>query len=104
MQRPTLSDYLCYQKAMMASHARHRSTMFAVQGRGWHATLDVVQLSVLPKGDDYMPRPTSFNCVCSPRAVMSSHARHCLACVLSKGGDVIMPRPTLPTVCVVKGW
>ena len=58
-----------------------------------------------------MPRPTSFDrlcCpgavmhatpdiadrVCCPREVMSCHAGCCRLCVLSKGGDV-MPRPTV---------
>ena len=49
-----------------------------------------------------MQRPTSFDRVCFPRAVMPCHSRCCRPCVLSKGGDV-MPRPTLPTVCVVQG-
>ena len=48
-----------------------------------------------------MPRPMSFDRVCCPRAVMSCHGRRCRPCVLSKGGDV-MPRPMLPTVCVVQ--
>ena len=58
-----------------------------------------------------MPRSTSSDRVCCPRAVMhatpniadrvfcprevmSCHARRCRLCVLSKGGDVI-PCPTL---------
>ena len=77
-------------------------TVCAVQRRLWHATPDVVQPCVLPKGDDGMPRPTLSYRVCCPKAVMSSHARCYRLCVLSKGGDV-MPRPTLPCVCVVQG-
>ena len=102
MPHPTSSDHVCCPRAMMPCHAQRCSTMFAVQGRGWHATLDAVQLSMLPKGDDCMPRLTLFNRVCSPRAVISCNARCCRACVLSKGGDVIMPRPTLPTVCTLQ--
>ena len=49
-----------------------------------------------------MPCPTSFDCVCCPKAVMSCHARRCRPWVLSKVSDV-MPCPTLPTVCAVQG-
>ena len=63
-----------------------------------------------------MPRPTSSDRVCCPRAVM--HATpdiadrvccprevmscHVRLCVLSKGGDG-MPRLTLSTLCAVQG-
>ena len=77
-------------------------TVCAVQKRLWHATPDVVRPCVLPKGDDGMPRPTSSDRVCCPKAAMSCHARRCRPCVLSKGGDV-MPRPTLLTVGGVQG-
>ena len=69
----------------MARHALRRSIVFAVHGLLWHAPPDVVRSCVLPKGDDGMLRPTSFDRV------------------LSYGGDVI-PRPTLPIVCAVQGW
>ena len=48
---------------------------------------------MLSKGGDVIPRPTSSDCACSPRAVMSCHARRRLPSGHSKGGDV-MPRPT----------
>ena len=62
---------------------------------------DVLRPCVLSKGSDVMPRPTSSDYVCCPRAVMSCHSRRCRPCVQSKGSNV-MPRPTLPTVCVVQ--
>ena len=40
-----------------------------------------------------MSRPTSFDRVCCPKAVMSCNARRCRLCEHSKGGD-IMPCPT----------
>ena len=40
-----------------------------------------------------MPRPTLFDRVCFPRALMSCHSRRFRPCVLSKGGDVML-RPT----------
>ena len=49
-------------------------TVCAVQRRLWHATPDVVQPCVLPKGNDGMPCPTPFDCVCCPKAVMECHA------------------------------
>ena len=73
---------------------------------------DVVQPCGLPKGVDGMPRPTSFDRVCCPKAVMACHAlRRSIVfavlgllwhatpdivrpCVLPKGGD-IMARMTL---------
>ena len=111
MPRPTLSDRVCCPRAMMAWHARRRSTICAVQGRWWHATPDVVWLSVLPNGDDGVPRPTLFDRVCCPKAMIACHARRCSTvfavqrrwlhftpdvprpCLLSKGSDG-MPRPT----------
>ena len=75
MPRPTSLDRVCCPKAMMACHARRRSTVCAAKRRRWHATPDVVRPCVLPKGDDGMPRPTSFNRVCCPKMLMASHAR-----------------------------
>ena len=73
--RPTTADRLCCPRAMMACHARRRPTVYAVKGRRWHATPDVVRPFVLPKGDDGMPRPTSLERVCCPKAMMTCHAR-----------------------------
>ena len=74
MPRPSSFDRVCCPKAMMAFHARRRSTVFDVQGRKWHATPDAVRPFVLPKGDDGMPCPASFDRVCCPKAVMACHA------------------------------
>ena len=63
------------QKAMMACHASRHLTLFAVQGILWPATHDFVQPGVVSKGHDGMPRPTSFNRVCFPKAMMAFHAR-----------------------------
>ena len=59
---------------------------------------DVFRSCVMPKGDDGIPRPTSFDSVCCPRAVISCHVR---LYVPTKGGDSL-PRLTLPTLCVVQ--
>ena len=84
--RPTTADRLCCPRAMMACHARRRPTVYAVKGRRWHATPDVVRPCVLQKGEDGMPRPTPFDRVCCPKAMM--------AC---------MPRPTsFDRVCCPK--
>ena len=117
--RPTTADRLCCPRAMMACHARRRPTVYAVKGRRWHATPDVVRPCVLQKGEDGMPRQTPFDRVC-PKAMMACHARRrstvCAAqrrwwhatpdvvrpCVLPKGDDG-MPRPTsLERVCCPK--
>ena len=73
--RPTTADRLCCPRAMMACHARRRPTVYAVKGRRWHATPDVVRPCVLQKGEDGMPRPTSFDRVCCPKAYFAVHAR-----------------------------
>ena len=49
--------------------------MFLVERLLWHAPPDVVRSSMLPKGNDGMPRLTSFDRMCCPRAVISCHAR-----------------------------
>ena len=92
MPRQMSFDHVCFPKAIMACHARRRSTVCAVQRRLCHATPDVVRPCVLPKGGDVMPCPMSSDHACCPRAEMSCHAQSCRPCVLSKGGDV-MPRP-----------
>ena len=74
MPRPTTADRLCCQRAKMACHARRRSTVCAAKRRRWHATPDAVRPCV-PKGDDGMPRPTSLERVCCPKAMMTCHAR-----------------------------
>ena len=59
-------------------------TVCAIQGRSCHATPDVAE------------------CVCSPTAVMSCHARRCRSCLFSKGDDG-MPRPmSFNRVCCPK--
>ena len=64
MQRPMSLDRVCCPKAMMACHARRCPFVIAAQGRLCHVTLDVIRPFVLFKGDDGMPRPTSFDRVC----------------------------------------
>ena len=57
---------------------------------------------VLPKGDAGMRRPTSFDRVCCPKAMMACHARRSSPCVLPKG-DNGMPRSTsFDRVCCTK--
>ncbi|MBQ2124130.1 MAG: hypothetical protein II200_09145 [Bacteroidaceae bacterium] len=73
--RPTTADRLCCPRAMMACHARRRPTVYAVKGRRWHATPDDGRPSMLSKGEDGMPRPTSFDRVCCKKAKMACHAR-----------------------------
>ena len=76
MSRPTLFDRVCCSKVVISCHARRLSTVCAALRRLWHATPDVVRPCMLPKGDNGMPRPTSFD-----------------RFVLPKGDDG-MPRPT----------
>ena len=93
MSCPTLFDRLCIPNAVIACHARRRSTVCATQRRLWHAMPDVVRPCVLPKDDDGMQRPTLFYHVRYPKAVMRCDAiRRSTACVAK--GDDGMPRPT----------
>ena len=98
----------------MSYHARRIRTVCAAQGRLIHALPDVVQPCLRFKGYNGMACPTSFDRVCCPKAVMSCHAQRSQTVCAAQGRlfhaspDVIqvsdvMPRPMLPTVCVVKG-
>ncbi len=87
---------------MMACHARLRPSVYEVLGRWWdatwglptvcaiqclwwHATLNIIQLSVLSKGYDGMPGLASSNRVCCPRAAQACHARLCsIVCVVQR--------------------
>ena len=88
MSCPTSFDSECLPKAIMECHARRRPTVCAAQGTFEYATPDVIRPCVqskgddsmhaqrcpsvlLSKGDDYMPRPTSFDRLCFPRAMMA---------------------------------
>ena len=116
MPRLTSFDRVCFPKAMMACHARRRSTVCAVQRRCCHATPDVVQPCVLPKGGDVMPcppssdrvlsyggdvmpRPTSFDRVCFPKARWHAMPDVVRPCVLSKGGDGMSRLTSFDCVC-----
>ena len=46
-----------------------------------------------------MPRPTSSDCVCCPKAMMSCQARRYRPCVLSKGG-ICHATPDVAGPCV----
>ena len=72
---PTSLDCVCFPKVVMACHAGRRSIVFAIHGLLWHAPPDVVRSCVLPKGDNGMPHPTSFDRVCYPKTMMAFHAR-----------------------------
>ena len=71
MPRPTSYNRMCFPKAIMEFHARRRSTVCAVQKWCWHVTPYVVRQCLRSKAYDGMPRPTSFDRVCCPRAVDS---------------------------------
>ena len=105
MPRLTFSDHVCCWRIMMTCHARTYPRLCAVQGLWWHATLDVVRLSVQSKGDDGMSRSASSYHVYCPRDTLAFHARCCVtvcavqgrrwhamrdiiwSCMLSKGED-----------------
>ena len=76
-------DRVCYPKALMACHARRRSSCLN------------------SKGYDGMPHRTSFDCMCSPKAVMECHARRLsTVCALQRQLFHVTPdvvRPCLPS-------
>ena len=71
---PNVADRVCCSRVVMSCHARRHLIVCAVLGRVCHATPNVVRQFVLPKGDDGMPRPTSFDRMCRPKAMMACHA------------------------------
>ena len=71
MPRLTSSYPMSSPRAVMSCHAQRYSTGCAAQRQLWHATSDVVQLFVLPKGDDGMPRATSFDRLCFPKVMLA---------------------------------
>ena len=107
----TWYDHVYFPRAMMECHTRHRWFICVVQEGWWHSMPDIIRPCVITKGDNGMPRLTSFVYVCSPRAMIMCHAQHrltvCVAkeiwwheklnvvrpCVLSNGNYGI-PRPT----------
>ena len=60
-------------------------TVRAVQLRCCHAMPDIVRPCVQSKGDNVMQHMTSSNHACSPRAVMSCHARRRLTIYAVQG-------------------
>ena len=70
---PTSLDCVCFQKAVIAYHARHYRPCVLSKGG------DVMPRPTLPtvcsvQGGDVMPRLTSSNHACCPKAVMACHA------------------------------
>ena len=102
MPRLTLSDRACSPRAVISCHARCHSTECAVQGPWFHATPDVIRLSVLSIDGDGMSRLTSSDRVCFLRTVMACHARRCPPCVLSKGSDVMPCSKSSDRVCSLR--
>ena len=79
MPRLTSFSRVCYPKAVMACHARRRSTLCVVQRRLCHATPDVIIPCVLSKGGYVMQRQTSFNRACFPKVMMTVHISRLLS-------------------------
>ena len=93
MPRPTSSDHMFIPIAMMACHARHILTLYAAQGRCWHATPAIVRSCVMSKGDDVMPRSMLYDHVRYLRARWHAMPDVVRPCVLPKCEDG-MKRPT----------
>ena len=76
MPHPMSSDCVCFPREMMACNARCRLTMCASYGLYSHATLDIIQPCVIPKGNNGMSSPTSSRHLCYPMPMRSCHAQH----------------------------
>ena len=99
MSLPTSFDRVYCQKTVMSCHACCLSTLCAALRRCWHATPDVVRPCVLTKGDDGMPRPTSFGPLCCPRALKACHARRSsTVCAAQRRRWHAMPKAVRPFV------
>ncbi|TMW89155.1 hypothetical protein EJD97_017589 [Solanum chilense] len=66
---------VCCPSAKITHHTRLYPTTCAAQWPCEHATPDVIRLSVMSKGNDNMPRPTSSDRVFIPRAMMAFHTQ-----------------------------
>ena len=75
MLRVTSSYPVCYPRAMMTYHSWRRLKVCVVQYRCVITTLDIVQLYLLSKVHDGMPRMTSSVYVWCSRAMIACHAR-----------------------------
>ena len=80
-----VADRVCCPRSVMSCHARRRLTLRVLQGWFCHATPDVVRLFVLLKGDDGMPRVTSFDRVCCLKVEMLCEARCSLTVCAAQG-------------------
>uniref|UniRef100_A0A3Q7GSX1 Uncharacterized protein n=1 Tax=Solanum lycopersicum TaxID=4081 RepID=A0A3Q7GSX1_SOLLC len=85
---------------MMTYHARRLPTVCATTGRLWYATPDVTRPCVLHKGHAGMPFPTSSDRVCSPRAMITCHAR-CRSIVYAFQGLYYQATPKVIRPCVL---
>ena len=75
MPRLTSFHSVCYQRAVMECYTQcHLTTCFA-KWRWWHATHDVIQPFVLPKGNVDIPRSTSTDSIYYQREMITCHAR-----------------------------
>ncbi len=72
----TSSVCMCSTRAMRSYHAHRCLTVCAIKGLWWHATPELVQMCVLSKDHDCMPRLNSSKCVCCQRAMITCHAWH----------------------------
>ena len=102
MPSPMSSDFVCFPSAMIACHARRHPTVCAAQGRWWNATLDVIWLYVLSKGDEKKPRPTSSGRVYCLRAMMMATPYVVWPFLLSNDDDAIPHPMSFISVCCPK--
>ena len=70
------SDRACIPTAVKSCDTRCRSTVCAAQKAIMACHARCCRSCVLFKGVDVMPHPTSSDCACSPREVISCDARH----------------------------
>lgn len=85
MPRSTSFDRVCSPRTMVACHVKHCSTLCSFKEEWLQLTLDVVWPCVLHEGNNGMQRPTSFFCVCIPKAMMAYYVDIVWLYVLSKG-------------------
>ena len=67
----TSFDCVCCPRAMRVFHARGCLIVYVVQGRCYHATLDVVGSCMLSNNNDGMPHLMSLDRVCIRRAIIA---------------------------------
>ncbi|TMW89214.1 hypothetical protein EJD97_017488 [Solanum chilense] len=106
---PTSFDRVCCTRVMMECHVDFVPPCVLLKGDDSISMPNVIQPCVQSQGDDYMPRPTSSNRVCFPRAkldVMSDVIQPCLGyrrAMMASHARCFLTARRRSTICAIQG-